>query len=62
MKFLWSLRAIEIAHTVKVMEEDWEWWLSALAEAGVLATDCKTTAYTYIGKELTWPTWTGYHR
>ncbi len=46
----------EIAHTVKVMGgEDWEWWLSALGEAGVLAEDCKTTAYTYIGKELTWP-------
>lgn len=46
----------EIAHTVKVMGgEDWEWWLAALSEAGVLAQDCKTTAYTYIGKELTWP-------
>ncbi|WP_296049360.1 enoyl-ACP reductase FabV [uncultured Alteromonas sp.] len=46
----------EIANTVKVMGgEDWELWLNALAEAGVLATGCKTTAYTYIGKELTWP-------
>ena len=32
----------EIAHTVKVMGgEDWEWWLAALSEAGVLAQDCK---------------------
>lgn len=46
----------EIAHTVKVMGgEDWERWLTQLDEAGVLAQDCKTTAYTYIGKELTWP-------
>ena len=35
--------------------EDWELWLDALGEAGVLAENCKTTAYTYIGKELTWP-------
>lgn len=46
----------EIADTIKVMGgEDWERWLDALAEAGVLSEDCKTTAYTYIGKELTWP-------
>lgn len=46
----------EIAQTVKVMGgEDWERWLKALSEAGVLADNCKTTAYTYIGKELTWP-------
>lgn len=46
----------EIANTVKVMGgEDWELWISALSEAGVLANGCKTTAYTYIGKELTWP-------
>lgn len=46
----------EIFNTVKVMGgEDWELWLDALAEAGVLAEGCKTTAYTYIGKELTWP-------
>ncbi|MEG3766029.1 enoyl-ACP reductase FabV [Alteromonas sp. 14N.309.X.WAT.G.H12] len=46
----------EIADTIKVMGgEDWERWLDALAEAGVLAEECKTTAYTYIGKELTWP-------
>lgn len=46
----------DIFNTVKVMGgEDWELWLEALAEAGVLAENCKTTAYTYIGKELTWP-------
>lgn len=46
----------EIYNTVKVMGgEDWERWMSALDAAGVLAKDAKTTAYTYIGKELTWP-------
>lgn len=46
----------EIANTVKVMGgEDWERWLKALSAAGVLAQNCQTTAYTYIGKELTWP-------
>lgn len=46
----------EIFNTIKVMGgEDWELWLDALGEAGVLAEGCKTTAYTYIGKELTWP-------
>ena len=46
----------EIHNTIKVMGgEDWERWLDALADAGVLAQGCKTTAYTYIGKELTWP-------
>lgn len=46
----------EIQDTVKVMGgEDWERWMSQLAQANVLAKGCKTTAYTYIGKELTWP-------
>lgn len=46
----------EIFNTVKVMGgEDWERWINALHDAGVLAQDCKTTAYTYIGKRLTWP-------
>ncbi len=46
----------EMAQTVKVMGgEDWERWLQQLGEAGVLSEGCKTTAYTYIGKELTWP-------
>lgn len=46
----------EIQQTVKVMGgEDWERWIKALSEAGVLSQNCQTTAYTYIGKELTWP-------
>jgi enoyl-[acyl-carrier protein] reductase / trans-2-enoyl-CoA reductase (NAD+) len=46
----------EIQQTIKVMGgEDWELWLNALDEADVLAEGCVTTAYTYIGKELTWP-------
>lgn len=46
----------EIANTIKVMGgEDWELWIDALQAAGVLAEGFKTAAYTYIGKELTWP-------
>lgn len=46
----------EIYHTVKVMGgEDWERWLDQLHAADVLADNCQTVAYTYIGKELTWP-------
>jgi enoyl-[acyl-carrier protein] reductase/trans-2-enoyl-CoA reductase (NAD+) len=46
----------ETADTVAVMGgEDWEFWMDALLEAGVLATGCKTLAFTYIGTELTWP-------
>ncbi|TXR53452.1 enoyl-ACP reductase FabV [Reinekea thalattae] len=50
----------EIFNTVKVMGgEDWEMWMDALAEADVLAEGVKTTAYTYIGKDLTWPIYGG---
>jgi enoyl-[acyl-carrier protein] reductase / trans-2-enoyl-CoA reductase (NAD+) len=46
----------EIDNTIKVMGgEDWELWINALSDADVLAEGCQTTAYTYIGKELTWP-------
>ncbi|WP_290614085.1 enoyl-ACP reductase FabV [Arsukibacterium sp. UBA3155] len=46
----------EIFNTVKVMGgEDWERWLDQLHAAGVLAENCQTVAYTYIGKKLTWP-------
>ncbi|ABM02464.1 short-chain alcohol dehydrogenase [Psychromonas ingrahamii 37] len=46
----------EVADTVTVMGgQDWELWLSALGEAGVLAEGLKTVAYSYIGTELTWP-------
>ncbi len=45
----------EIADTVSVMGgEDWEMWISALSEAGVLAPGAKTVAYSYIGPDLTW--------
>jgi enoyl-[acyl-carrier protein] reductase/trans-2-enoyl-CoA reductase (NAD+) len=45
----------EIDNTVAVMGgEDWEMWINALDEAGVLAEGAKTTAYTYIGEKLTW--------
>lgn len=46
----------DIDNTIKVMGgEDWEMWIDALKDADVLADNFKTTAYTYIGKELTWP-------
>lgn len=46
----------EIAGTVKVMGgEDWELWMNALTDAGVLAEGCKTVSYTYLGDKLTWP-------
>ncbi len=46
----------EVANTVTVMGgQDWELWLSALGEAGLLAEGLKTVAYSYIGTELTWP-------
>lgn len=44
----------EIAHTVAVMGgEDWHMWIDALQEAGVLADGAKTTAFTYLGEEIT---------
>jgi enoyl-[acyl-carrier protein] reductase/trans-2-enoyl-CoA reductase (NAD+) len=46
----------EIKDTITVMGgQDWELWINALSEAGVLADNCKTVAYSYIGPELTWP-------
>ncbi len=48
--------AEEIASTVKVMGgEDWELWMKALREADLLAQDCQSVAYTYLGDKLTWP-------
>ena len=45
----------EIDNTVAVMGgEDWQMWIEALDDAGVLADGAKTTAYTYIGDKLTW--------
>jgi enoyl-[acyl-carrier protein] reductase/trans-2-enoyl-CoA reductase (NAD+) len=46
----------EAAATVKVMGgEDWELWIKALSEAGVLADGFQSLNYTYLGSELTWP-------
>ncbi len=45
----------EIAQTTAVMGgEDWEMWVEALLEAGVLAEGVQTVAYSYIGPKLTW--------
>lgn len=44
----------EIRHTVAVMGgEDWEMWIDALSQAGVLTDDAVTVAYSYIGPEVT---------
>ncbi|MFL9582199.1 enoyl-ACP reductase FabV [Stenotrophomonas sp. AB1(2024)] len=44
----------EIAGTVAVMGgEDWQMWIDALLEAGVLADGATTTAFTYVGEEIT---------
>lgn len=46
----------EIEATVKVMGgEDWKLWMKALKEAGVLADNAVTVAYSYIGPKLTHP-------
>lgn len=46
----------EIEDTIRVMGgQDWELWIEALDQAGLLAQGCKTVAFTYIGKRLTWP-------
>lgn len=46
----------DISSTVKVMGgEDWELWIQALKEPNVLADNCKTVAYDYIGPQVTWP-------
>ncbi len=46
----------ETAATVAVMGgEDWEFWITALLDAQVLAPGFKTVSYTYIGSKLTWP-------
>ncbi|MCK9503996.1 MAG: trans-2-enoyl-CoA reductase family protein [Porticoccaceae bacterium] len=45
----------DISNTVAVMGgEDWQMWIDALDEAGVLADGAKTTAFTYIGEKITW--------
>lgn len=46
--------AEEIAGTVAVMGgEDWQMWIDDLKAAGVLADGAKTTAFTYLGEEIT---------
>jgi len=46
----------EIENTVAVMGgEDWEMWLDALQQAGVLADNVITLAYSYIGPSVTEP-------
>ena len=49
----------EIQHTINVMGgQDWELWMKALSDAGVLAPGAKSVAYSYIGPEATWPVYT----
>ena len=44
----------EIDDTVAVMGgEDWQMWIDALQAAGVLADGAKTTAFTYLGEQIT---------
>ncbi len=46
----------ETAQTIKVMGgEDWQLWIQALADAGVLAPGTLTIAYSYIGPPFSWP-------
>lgn len=46
----------EVANTVTVMGgEDWALWVHALKDAGVLADNFKTVAYSYVGTDITWP-------
>lgn len=46
----------DIANTVAVMGgDDWEMWLDAMQEAGVLANNVITLAYSYIGPSITEP-------
>ncbi|MCM3039948.1 trans-2-enoyl-CoA reductase family protein [Paenibacillus motobuensis] len=46
----------EIADTVAVMGgDDWKLWIDTLAEAGVLADNAVTIAFSYIGSDITQP-------
>ena len=46
----------EIEDTVAVMGgEDWALWIQALTDAGVLADNATTLAYSYVGTSITWP-------
>ncbi|RUS48731.1 enoyl-ACP reductase FabV [Cohnella sp. AR92] len=44
----------EVRQTIAVMGgEDWQMWIDALSEAGVLSEGATTVAYSYIGPEIT---------
>lgn len=46
----------EIEDTITVMGgQDWELWINALDDAGVLSEKAKTVAFSYIGTDITWP-------
>ena len=46
----------EINNTITVMGgSDWEEWIEALKKADVLAQNCHTIAYSYIGTDITFP-------
>ena len=46
----------EIADTSAVMGgDDWELWMNALNDAGLIAPGATSVAYSYIGPEVTWP-------
>ena len=46
----------EVKNTVTVMGgADWELWMNALNDAGVLADGVKSVSYSYIGTNITWP-------
>ena len=46
----------EIEDTITVMGgQDWELWIDALENAGVLADGARTVAFSYIGTDITWP-------
>ena len=46
----------EITDTVAVMGgEDWEMWMQALDENGLLAPGATAVSYSYLGPEVTWP-------
>ena len=50
----------EIQQTVSVMGgEDWEMWIDALEQAGLIAAGAVSLAYSYIGPEITTPVYRG---
>jgi enoyl-[acyl-carrier protein] reductase/trans-2-enoyl-CoA reductase (NAD+) len=50
----------EVEDTVKVMGgEDWQEWITFLADNDVLAEGVKTVAYSYIGSDVTYPVYFG---